>query len=715
MMMLTSDIKKEEGDLFDSSLASLPPSDDHEVIDVDADPAATVDPPVPKKKRAKVSVGSRSQNEAKNLAVEDMNKVGAMCSAKIGHNNYECKLAKTGNGCKAHCRLKENAGAWTLIWTEQHKEGCGAIGAQPAFMQHSAVKYIKDHRSLTRTELQGHEKVKAISGNAFGQSRIYKALQRGREGCRRVHNLASLQSMVAASKELCVEQNDVATGYRSWGAPGAIDVDLRLGDWDANADIPGPERDEPESDAEITLQEAIPVSETLDESDPIVVSDGSDIEDSANPTQDHAPVPVVLPNSVSVLTSRRALLCLLQNSRLMRNIDGTFEMAPRDSCLMTVGYLEKGVHMPVAYAIATSKGCKSYESAAHATAVFECISDAAKELLDLAGETAWKDFTGKFMRDGGKGYNKAIREYFTGCQQGMCFFHLMQAIHRRQKDFPRVYDRVVAALRALNLVTDVTEFAIGLDLLLGDMRRSAQGRVFVRYWGNTQFGLGRCDGNWSHCHHSDGGDQTTNNGLECFNRVMKDMTGSRKKASLLLCVHKVLTVISTVTKRQETRIENKPERTIWTESHLAEELRIFNAARFEGTELHSSMIQTHSFDEVHVLKRGGLGIEKEEYEAMRQNRVRSFADWLAFADLRHTSSDKCTCKIFLHWKTCKHSCSLQILNAPDGTTPVRPMQSAHVRAARAPTKREREIAGVWQVALVDVTNRRPQKQIKKEV
>ena len=53
-----------------------------------------------------------------------------------------------------------------------------------------------------------------------------------------MHNLASLQSMVAASKELCVEQNDVATGYRSWDAPGAIDVDLRLGDWDANADIP---------------------------------------------------------------------------------------------------------------------------------------------------------------------------------------------------------------------------------------------------------------------------------------------------------------------------------------------------------------------------------------------------------------------------------------------------------------------------------------------
>ena len=94
----------------------------------------------------------------------------------------------------------------------------------------------------------------------------------------------------------------------------------------------------------------------------------------------------------------------------------------------------------------------------------------------------------------------------------------------------------------MHLITDPTEFAIGMDLFLREMRKSVDGRVFVRYWRNTHFGLGCCDGNWAFTH---AGIQTTNNGLERFNGQMKEMVGSgRKRASVLYCVHKLLVVIS---------------------------------------------------------------------------------------------------------------------------------------------------------------------------
>ena len=67
------------------------------------------------------------------------------------------------------------------------------------------------------------------------------------------------------------------------------------------------------------------------------------------------------------------------------------------------------------------------------------LGSSAAKLASLRGKTFWGD--------GGKGYAKAIRVYFPKCTQWMCFFHLMQAVWCRRKDFPRVYALVVETLR----------------------------------------------------------------------------------------------------------------------------------------------------------------------------------------------------------------------------------------------------------------------------
>ena len=720
--MENSKIKREDIEV-DADIPCVPAPPGHvelsqvkrEEIDVDADIERS-NLPLPALTRNRAKVGCVSLDEGKRIALEVMHRVGAMRAKEVGHGYYVCKFLE--EGCKAACVIKKGKlGEWTSKWSEAHKQGCRAIGAHPAFMQNTAVQFVREHRSQTRVEIQGHTAMRAFSGNAFGQERIHKQLQRNREGCRKVVNLLTLQSMVAASTEKCVLEGDVALGYRSWaGASDPYDVDISLGDWDANAPIP-----EADSDADgdedpvvVVLEESVP-PEALPDAVEQVTDGEESVDEQSQSTTATVPEPVkpVAPaNSVSVLVSRRALLAMLQKHHLMRNIDATFDMAPQDSCLMTAGYLERGIHMPVAWAISTSRGCKSYESAKHTHAVFDCVLDAASELLGVAGVTAWKAFSGKWMRDGGKGYNKAIREYFPSASQAMCFFHLMQAVHRRQKQFPRAYDKIIETLRALHLITDPTEFAIGMDLFLREMRKSVDGRVFVRYWRNTHFGLGCCDGNWAFTH---AGIQTTNNGLERFNGQMKEMVGSgRKRASVLYCVHKLLVVISEVTKRQTTKIEGHEERTMWSESHLKEATRVQNKAGPEGLKLRAAMLETHTIDDVHVLQRGGVGITTEKYTAMLRLRVRSLSDWLAFVALRHTCSENCTCATFLHWSTCKHVCALQILSVPEDPTPDRRIKDT-VATARAPSKKEREEPSVFQGALIDATNRQSKRiKIKSE-
>ena len=153
------------------------------------------------------------------------------------------------------------------------------------------------------------------------------------------------------------------------------------------------------------------------------------------------------PNSVSVFTCRSAFVRMLHCKKGKRHINGTFDVAPMYSCLQNVGFTEDKVYYPVTYVLAKSPGTKSYESSAHVLAVFEIMEQMAKEVLGEAGVAAWKLFDG----DGGKGYNKAIRIYFPMCRQRMCYFHMMQAVWRRKKHFPRVYKAVRDALRALHL------------------------------------------------------------------------------------------------------------------------------------------------------------------------------------------------------------------------------------------------------------------------
>ena len=56
--------------------------------------------------------------------------------------------------------------------------------------------------------------------------------------------------------------------------------------------------------------------------------------------------------------------------------------------------------------------------------------------------------------------------------------------------------------------------------MLRHFANSVDGRKFVRYWRDMQYGIGCTDGNWSFAF---AGDVTTNNALEEYNGRMKDM------------------------------------------------------------------------------------------------------------------------------------------------------------------------------------------------
>ena len=248
--------------------------------------------------------GAVSKDEGKRVATEAMHRVGAMRSKTVGHGYYECK--HVDEECAAECVIKKSkAGVWSSTWSAPHKQGCRALGAQPAYMQETAMKYVKENRAKTRVDIQGHTNMRAFSGNAFGQDRIYKQLQRRRDGCRKVENLLSLH-MVAASVETCVADNDVSVAYRSWeGVADPYDpVDVSLGDWDANAAIPAADSDV--DDVEVHEEPAL-VPEFLEVSDDEMQSLDAQPQQTAPVAVEPVKPVAAATNSVSMLVSRKAL------------------------------------------------------------------------------------------------------------------------------------------------------------------------------------------------------------------------------------------------------------------------------------------------------------------------------------------------------------------------------------------------------------------------
>lgn len=175
---------------------------------------------------------------------------------------------------------------WVCQEKVKHKAGCAAIRAQPAFMQETARRFVKDHRSNTRVEVQGHADMRALSGNAFGQDRLHKVLQRNRDGCRKVVNLHSLESMVNASIEKCVVDKDVSMAYRSWdGAADPYDpVDVSKGDWDANAVTPSA-IPEGEADVKEEARDIVPKFMVDVDAESDVVDVDTDTADDAAPVK----------------------------------------------------------------------------------------------------------------------------------------------------------------------------------------------------------------------------------------------------------------------------------------------------------------------------------------------------------------------------------------------------------------------------------------------
>ena len=438
---------------------------------------------------------------------------------------------------------------------------------------------------------------------------------------------------------------------------------------DAQADEPNEEQDDEETD---------------DSEEEDVEVDNEDVKELATQTKAKPRGP----HSVSVLTCKSAFVRMLQRPNATRHIDGTFDVAPMFSCLQNIGYTHAKVYYPVSYILAKSPGTKSYESSAHVLAIFAIIEDMARELMGEAGAAAWKMFTGNWMRDGGKGYAKAIRLYFPNAKQRMCYFHMMQAVWKRKKEFPRVYTLVRDTLRHLHLCGDQAEFALGMDIMLKQLSKSKDGRTFVRYWNNTQFGLGRADGNWSV---SFAGEVTTNNALESFNGRLAAMVfgNGKKRRSQMWCIDRYIVAMSKVLELQETQIEGS-DSTMWTEWRDVRERAAVNKAVRLGSlgGLRACMLQTHCVSVSHKILPGGIGLTAPEYTQLAGERTNSLNHWFAWMALRHVTDQTCTCWTFHEYAFCKHVCALRITGTDENT--ITPIRADAVFQPGAPRKTERD-------------------------
>ena len=663
---------------------------------------------VPKAKRVKCVAGSRPVDEAKRVAIESMNRKGAMRSKACGHGYYVC----ASDNCSAECSIRNGTGEYVTTWKTEHRQGCTSVGKQPAHMQHTALKALMEMApTKTRKEIQIHADVKALSGNAFGEYRLYKKIQRSRGSLpARVGSVEGLKEYIGDLKHRNIVEGDVFTGFRAWihGVKAEVvvtevgtaevvhapHIEADPDEWDADAPIPAPEAGSVDAmaDAQETQAQAEGanphVSLQEDEATDAEILDGDESVSQMPVSQDEPPKKDPEPRataSVSVLTSKSALWSMLQSGNATRHIDGTFEAAPRWSCLICVGFTHKQVYFPVAHVLSKSEGKKSFESAEHVLQIFEVLEEHARELGGEAGVAAWKDYLGCFMRDGGKGYAKAIRVYFTKCTQRMCFFHLMQAVWRRRHEFPRVYALVVETLRKLHLCVDVAEFALGVDVMLRHFANSLDGRKFVRYWRNTQYGIGCADGNWAFAF---AGDVTTNNALEGYNGRMKDMVfgKGRMRRSAMWCLDRYVFAMSLVRDQIGTRIDGTEEVNMWTEWRHTQTAEAVNRSKREAVNLRHVMVQTHSVGESHKTLPKGLYIDETTFKRLAGKRATNLKAWLEYQDVRHTTTEACTCGTFLHHVICKHVVSMRVLLTDEITPP----KATLCTTPGGPVKLERE-------------------------
>ena len=673
-----------------------------ELVNVD-----DVDEEEPKRKPRRNLGGSRAGDPEIEKAVEAMMLKGAMQSDRSRGGSWRCK----SDLCPGKCQIRRNTrGVVVTKWVKEHVQGCDQVGKQPARMQFSVRQVVRELAvEKTRKQIQGDDRVKSLTGRAFNGARIEKMIGRDRAQLSSDKHLGSIDGLkryVGSMTHKAVEDNDIMVGYKSWEPDTIPPVDPAVQthpeDWDANAPTPAPVPGDHDFVEQTTADSAVvatvAVSEVLGTADFVEAEIAGDNDESDDGDDDEADPDVKLeqedpkkkaikPYSVSVLVCKSAFLKMMQCSEAWRHIDGTFDVAPKDACLQNIGYTMNRVYYPVAYVLASSPGKKSYESSAHVLAIFEIIESMARELAGEAGVTAWKFYGGKWMRDGGKGYAKAIRLYFPNAQQRMCWFHLMQAIRKRKAEFPKVYDTVLETLRKLHLCADPTEFALGMGIFLKHLSKSRDGRTFVRYWNNTQFRLGRADGNWSI---SGAGDVTTNNALESFNGRMTEMVfgEGRQRRSVMFCLNRYVLVMSNVLHDQQTEIEGT-ESTMWTEYRDVEDKKAFKKATKHGLDMRPVMVQTYSIGTSYKVLPNGIGMDQADYARLAGERANSLAQWLAWMNVRHVTESSCTCWIFCDSKICKHVCAIRVLNDTQ-ITPARPNALAHDSNARAPEKKGRE-------------------------
>ena len=82
---------------------------------------------VPKAKRVKCVAGSRPVDEAKRVAIESMNRKGAMRSKACGHGYYVC----ASDNCSAECSIRNGTGEYVTTWKTEHRQDAPPLASSP--------------------------------------------------------------------------------------------------------------------------------------------------------------------------------------------------------------------------------------------------------------------------------------------------------------------------------------------------------------------------------------------------------------------------------------------------------------------------------------------------------------------------------------------------------------------------------------------------------
>ena len=219
-------------------------------------------------------------------------------------------------------------------------------------------------------------------------------------------------------------------------------------------------------------------------------------------------------NEKVVFISTTALLASAKDYDV-GGVDATYNVSPRQSCVLVFGTYHDRAFMPIALGISSSKtpGApirKGFGSCGETTRHYESFLGTVAELCT--------DFHPKyFIRDAARQIHNAIETLWPGVIQCSCWFHTEQCVERwfnsdDGKEFRKDLKQMHKDLNAIHYAKH-GEASLGLELL----QRSYKNEAFWSYMHNANRMPGQVQSAWTRELFADGAPVTAC-GLECMNK-----------------------------------------------------------------------------------------------------------------------------------------------------------------------------------------------------